>query len=95
MVCVINCASQGWSKDGLVPLLITHWSISLNQLCLVVNDIFGNTDNNSETSQNKSEEQEKENVIENYKEPYSWSPYSYSSFLSELYTVANNEKLQS
>ena len=73
-------------------------SLSEDMLTLyddIVNDIFGNTDNSSEMSQNKSEDQEKENVIENYKEPYSWSPYSYSSFLSELYTVANNEKLQS
>ena len=39
-------------------------------------------------------QQEKENVIDNYKENYLLSPYSYNSFLSELYTVSSsNEQL--
>ena len=87
--CALKCDQEtNNNKNSLSEDMLTLYDD-------IVNDIFGNTDNNSEMSQTKSEEQEKENVIENYKETYSWSPYSYSSFLSELYTVANNEKLQS
>jgi len=62
----------------------------------IVNDIFGNSENVSEADAGSNKKyQEKEAVIDNYKENnYSWSPYSYNSFLSELYTVSNNEKLQ-
>lgn len=59
----------------------------------IVNDIFGSSEENADIS-NQKDDHDKENVIDNYKETYLWSPYSYNSFLSELYTVSNNEKLQ-
>ena len=59
----------------------------------IVNDIFGNS--GEQNMANQKEEQEKEHVIDNYKENYLLSPYSYNSFLSELYTVSSsNEQLQ-
>ena len=61
----------------------------------IVNDIFGNgEEKSSDLGNQKDEQQEKENVIDNYKENYLLSPYSYNSFLSELYTVSSsNEQL--
>ena len=77
----------------------TSGSLSDDMLTLyddIVNDIFGSSEaeHSADLQSHKETEQEKENVIDNYKETYLWSPYSYNSFLSELYTVSNNEKLQ-
>ena len=58
----------------------------------IVNDIFGSSEETADIS-NQKDDHDKENVIDNYKETYLWSPYSYNSFLSELYTVSSNEKL--
>ena len=62
----------------------------------IVNDIFGSNEETSDLGVHHKDDTDKENVIaaENYKENYLWSPYSYNSFLSELYTVSNDEKFQ-
>lgn len=60
----------------------------------IINDIFGNGEKSKKDLPNqKEEQQEKENVID-YRENYLLSPYSYNSFLSELYTVSSrNDQL--
>ena len=83
--CAMSCEA-GLSKGSLSEDMLTLYDD-------IVNDIFGENESRSELSQHK-EEQDKENLTENYKESYVWSPYSYSSFLSELYLVSSNEKLQ-
>ena len=61
----------------------------------IINDIFGKSEKESELSQHRQEEQDKDIEFDNFKENNClWSPYSYNSFLSELYTVSNKEKLQ-
>ena len=80
------------SKCGTTELLHEKNTLSEDMLTLyddIVNDIFGNGENTDIANQ-KEEQEEKENVIENYKENYLLSPYSYNSFLSELYTVSSS-----
>ena len=61
----------------------------------IINDIFGKNESESELSPHRQEDQDKEVELDNFKENNClWSPYSYNSFLSELYTVSNKEKLQ-
>ena len=86
------------SKCGTTDLLPEKNTLSEDMLTLyddIVNDIFGNSEEkSSDLGNQKDEQQEKENVIDNYKENYLLSPYSYNSFLSELYTVSSsNEQL--
>ena len=86
------------SKCGTAEFLPEKNTLSEDMLTLyddIVNDIFGNgEEKNSDLANQKEEQEEKENVIENFKENYLLSPYSYNSFLSELYTVSSsNEQL--
>lgn len=86
------------SKCGTTDPLPEKNTLSEDMLTLyddIVNDIFGNgEEKSSDLGNQKDEQQEKENVIDNYKENYLLSPYSYNSFLSELYTVSSsNEQL--
>ena len=86
------------SKCGTTDLLPEKNTLSEDMLTLyddIVNDIFGSSEEkSSDLGNQKDEQQEKENVIDNYKENYLLSPYSYNSFLSELYTVSSsNEQL--
>lgn len=86
------------SKCGTADFLPEKNTLSEDMLTLyddIVNDIFGNgEEKNSDLANQKEEQEEKENVIENFKENYLLSPYSYNSFLSELYTVSSrNEQL--
>lgn len=86
------------SKCGTTNPLPEKNTLSEDMLTLyddIVNDIFGNSEEkSSDLGNQKDEQQEKENVIDNYKENYLLSPYSYNSFLSELYTVSSsNEQL--
>ena len=86
------------SKCGTTEFLPEKNTLSEDMLTLyddIVNDIFGNgEEKNSDLANQKEDQEEKENVIENFKENYLLSPYSYNSFLSELYTVSSsNEQL--
>ena len=62
----------------------------------IINDIFGKNEKDSDLSQHRQDYQDKDIDLDHFKESNClWSPYSYNSFLSELYTVSTNkEKLQ-
>lgn len=59
----------------------------------IINDILGNNNNKEHISNIKEEELSKEPEVK--EDSHQFSPYSYNSFLSELYTMSyNNQKLQ-
>ena len=62
----------------------------------IINDIFGKSEKDSDDlGQHRQDYQDKDIDLDQFKESNSlWSPYSYNSFLSELYTGSNKEKLQ-
>ena len=61
----------------------------------IINDIFGKNEKDSDLSQHRQDYQDKDIDLDHFKESNClWSPYSYNSFLSELYTVSSKEKLQ-
>ena len=61
----------------------------------IINDIFGKNEKDSDLSQHRPDYQDKDIDLDHFKESNClWSPYSYNSFLSELYTVSSKEKLQ-
>lgn len=73
-------------------------SLSEDMLTLyddIMNDIFGKNEAESDLSHHRPEDQDKDVEFDNLKENNClWSPYSYNSFLSELYRVSDKEKLQ-
>ena len=61
----------------------------------IINDIFGKNEKDSDLAGHRQDYQDKDIDLDQFKESNSlWSPYSYNSFLSELYTVSSsNEQL--
>ena len=94
----LNIPTENTKRNFSNNIEVEKSTLSEDMLTLyddIMNDIFGKNEKDSDLSQHKQDYQDKDIDLDHFKESNClWSPYSYNSFLSELYTGSSKEKLQ-